>query len=108
MQRVSTFFRSCCTLHLFVIDIYLNIYLLRVHFFWHGDIGIGTLEQELAARREELRNLETGTFDPMTAIGAYMPALVRRIRQEARQVCMALTYWRVFMAQSVLYVTAGT
>lgn len=42
--------------------------------------------QDLAARKAELRSLESGNFDPLTAIAHFMPALVRRIQQEGRQV----------------------
>eukprot|EP00752_Nemacystus_decipiens_P012920 g11434.t1 len=41
--------------------------------------------RDLAARKDELRTLESGKFDPLTAIGSFMPALVRRIQQEGRQ-----------------------
>eukprot|EP00903_Cladosiphon_okamuranus_P016265 g15001.t1 len=41
--------------------------------------------RELAARQADLRSLETGNFDPLSAIAKYMPALVRRIQQEARK-----------------------
>lgn len=42
--------------------------------------------QDLAALKTELRSLETERFNPLTAIAPYMPALVNRIAQEARQV----------------------
>ena len=42
--------------------------------------------QELSARQADLRNLSTGTFDPLTALGGYMPGLVRMIHQNANKV----------------------
>ena len=42
--------------------------------------------QELNARKADLRNIETEKFDPLTALGRYMPGLVQAIRQNANKV----------------------
>ncbi|CBJ48925.1 smc-like protein [Ectocarpus siliculosus] len=40
---------------------------------------------ELVALKQELRSLETEKFDPLRAMAPFMPGLVRKISQEARQ-----------------------
>lgn len=42
--------------------------------------------QELTTLRTELRNLDAGAFNPLSAIASHMPGLVKYIQQEARQV----------------------
>eukprot|EP00752_Nemacystus_decipiens_P012922 g11436.t1 len=44
---------------------------------------LGDASQDLTGRRAELSELESGVFNPLSAIGNYMPALCRRITQEA-------------------------
>ncbi|CAM9711696.1 unnamed protein product [Scytosiphon promiscuus] len=41
--------------------------------------------KDLATRHQELRSLATGASNPLIALGKFMPALVKRIRQAARQ-----------------------
>lgn len=42
--------------------------------------------QELNARKAELRSLDTEGFNPLTALGGYMPGLVQMIRQNVDKV----------------------
>ncbi|CAM9205870.1 unnamed protein product, partial [Hapterophycus canaliculatus] len=41
--------------------------------------------KDLAVGQQELRSLDKGVFDPLMALGSFMPALVKRIGQAARQ-----------------------
>ncbi|CAM9332494.1 unnamed protein product [Ectocarpus fasciculatus] len=47
--------------------------------------NLDTSSHELMALKQDLRSLETEKFDPLRAIAPFMPGLVRKISQEARQ-----------------------